>query len=97
MAHERRRPQLLAYHIRDMASNRGAAGALLAPRLITTPVTSLLAAGVFRTHDYTSAHNPLAHLVLIYPFRPVDPTAPAYAFVMKEINDASLEAVLGGS
>jgi len=45
MAHERCHPQLLADHICDMASNGDAAAgdfydcALLAPPLITTPVT----------------------------------------------------------
>mmetsp|Transcript_3867 Transcript_3867/g.5910 ORF Transcript_3867/g.5910 Transcript_3867/m.5910 type:complete len:285 (+) Transcript_3867:589-1443(+) len=45
MAHKRHRPQLLADHIRDMASNGDTAAgdfydhALLAPPLITTPVT----------------------------------------------------------
>mmetsp|Transcript_3864 Transcript_3864/g.5897 ORF Transcript_3864/g.5897 Transcript_3864/m.5897 type:complete len:253 (+) Transcript_3864:838-1596(+) len=69
MAHKRHRPQLLADHIRDMASYGDAAAgdfydrALLALPLITTPVTSLLAARIFCTHDYASAHDPLAHSV----------------------------------
>jgi len=66
---------------------------ILAPPLISPALTYLLAAGVFSRQDNTSLHDPLAHSVSIYAFCPADPTAPAYAAVLKETNEVSLDAV----
>ena len=89
--------------IRDLANSRDNARsdfydrALLTPPTITGAIAALIVAGVYREKDFTSSRDPVGHSVSLYAFCPADPSAPAYASVVKEIQDASLEAALGNS
>ena len=99
----RKRPQLLAEHLREVASCRDLAAAafydhaLITPPLITSPITSLIVAGAFREKDFISSSDAVSHSVSLYAFCPADPTALAYDSVITGINAAALEAALGTS